>query len=196
MANGSLESWLYPKLNNCGLKRPLSLSNVLLDDFMVSHVGDFGLAKFLYDYSDSTSLVGPRGSIGYIAPEYGFGSKISREGDIYSYGIIILELLTGKRPADEMFNVGLSLHKFVEKAFPRYIGEILYPNIIPNLEDDDMGDSLEHRNHATVGMMSSIMQLVKLGLSCSLETPKDRPTMLDVYAEVIEIKEELQELCG
>ncbi|CAL4889276.1 unnamed protein product [Urochloa decumbens] len=229
MANGSLESWLYPKLNKYGLKRPLSLrsriiiaadiassldylhnhckpaivhcdlkpSNVLLDDFMVAHVADFGLAKFLHDCSDSTSLiVGPRGSIGYIAPEYGFGKKISREGDIYSYGIIILELLTGKRPTDEMFNAGLSLHKFVERALPHNIGEILDPNIIPNLEDDDMSDSIEHGNHATVGMMTSIMRLVELGLSCSMETPKERPTMQDVYAQVIAIKEELPELCS
>ncbi|CAN6243530.1 unnamed protein product [Urochloa humidicola] len=215
MANGSLEGWLYPELNKCGLKRPLSLrsritiaadiassldylhnhcmppivhcdlkpSNVLLDDSMVAHVGDFGLAKFLHDYSDSTSLVvGPRGSIGYIAPEYGFGKKISRQGDIYSYGIIILELLTGKRPTDEMFNAGLSLHKFVERALPHNIGEILDPNIILNLEGDDD--------------VSSIMRLVELGLSCSVETPKERPTMHDVYAQVMAIKEELAELCS
>ncbi|KAF8691491.1 hypothetical protein HU200_040637 [Digitaria exilis] len=131
-------------------------------------------------FNPTGRLVGPRGSIGYIAPEYGYGRKISREGDIYSYGIIILELLTGKRPTDEMFNVSLSLHKF-----------ILDPNIIPNLEDNDMSNSLEHENHATVRMMSNIMRIAKLGLSCSVETPKDSPTMQDVYAEVIAIKEDL-----
>lgn len=123
--------------------------------------------------------------------EYGLGRKISREGDIYGYGIIILELITGKRPTDEMFNVGLSLHKFVEEALPHNIGEILDPNIILDLEDDDMSNSLEHKNHATVRMMSNIMRLAKLGLSCSVEAPKDRPTTQDVYAEVIAIKEEL-----
>lgn len=90
-----------------------------------------------------------------------------------------------------MFNVSLSLHKFVEKALPHNIGEILDPNIIPNLEDNDMSNSLEHENHATVRMMSNIMRIAKLGLSCSVETPKDSPTMQDVYAEVIAIKEDL-----
>jgi len=105
MPNGSLEGWLYPKLNKYGLKRPLSLSsritiatdiasaldylhnrclhpvihcdlkpsNILLDDVMGARLADFGLAKFLrtFDHSyhqSSTSLLGPRGSIGYIAP--------------------------------------------------------------------------------------------------------------------------------
>uniref|UniRef100_A0A453MJ26 Serine-threonine/tyrosine-protein kinase catalytic domain-containing protein n=1 Tax=Aegilops tauschii subsp. strangulata TaxID=200361 RepID=A0A453MJ26_AEGTS len=62
-------------------------------------------------------------------------------------------------------------------AFPEKIREILDPNII--------GDEVvDHGNHAMVGMLSCITQLVRLGLSCSTETPKDRPTMPDVYAEV------------
>ena len=115
--------------------------------------------------------------------EYGIGNKISTAGDVYSYGIIILEMLTGKRPTDVLFKNGLSLQKFVGNAFPEKIREILDPNII--------GDEVvDHGNHAMVGMLSCIMQLVQLGLSCSTETPKDRPTMPDVYAEVSAIKRE------
>ncbi|CAN6169501.1 unnamed protein product [Urochloa humidicola] len=226
MPNGSLESWLHPKLNENGLKRPLSLgsriaiatdiasaldylhnccvppvvhcdlkpSNVLLDNVMVARLADFGLAKFLQSYShschhSSTSLLGPRGSIGYIAPEYGFGSKLSKEGDVYSYGIIILEMLTGKRPTDEMFTNGLNLYSFVEKEFPQNIGEVLDPCITSSFEDGDMDNSLDHANNATAGLKSCVVHLVKLGLSCSMHTPKDRPTMQDVCAEVITIKE-------
>ncbi|KAG2606907.1 hypothetical protein PVAP13_4NG177111 [Panicum virgatum] len=234
MPNGSLESWLYPtKLNNYGLKSPLSLgsritiavdiasafdylhnhcmpavahcdlkpSNVLLDDDMGARLADFGLAKFLHSFShschqSSTSLLGPRGSIGYIAPEYGFGSKLSTEGDVYSYGIIILEMLTGKRPTDEMFTDGLNLHKFVEQAFPQKLTEVLDPCIVLSSEDGDVPNNLDHENNATDGVKSCIGQLVKLGLSCSMETPKDRPTMQDVYAEVITIKEAFAALHG
>ncbi|XBI86481.1 hypothetical protein VPH35_094429 [Triticum aestivum] len=160
----------------------------------VSH--DFGLAKFLQSHDSSstitsTSLAGPRGSIGYIAPEYGIGNKISTAGDVYSYGIIILEMLTGKRPTDVLFKNGLSLQKFVGNAFPEKIRDILDPNIItPSFEDE----GVDHGNHAMVGMLSCIMQLVQLGLSCSTETPKDRPTMPDVYAEVSAIKREYSAL--
>ena len=121
--------------------------------------------------------------------EYGFGNKLSIEGDVYSYGIIILELLTGKRPTDEMFTYGVNLHRFVENAFPQNIGDVLDPCIVPCFGAGDVDNNLDHGNNARAGFESCIMHLVKLGLSCSKETPKDRPTMQDVYAEVITIKE-------
>lgn len=122
--------------------------------------------------------------------EYGFGSKLSTEGDVYSYGVIILEMLTGKRPTDEIFTNGLNLHKFVENAFPQKVGEVLDPCILPSsVHDGDVNNNLDHGNSARAGFEGCIMHLVKLGLSCSKETPTDRPTMQDVYAEVITIKE-------
>jgi serine/threonine protein kinase len=130
--------------------------------------------------------------------EYGCGSNISTEGDVYSYGIVVLELLTGKRPTDEMFNDGLSLHKFVEVAFPHRIGEILDPScMVPNFEDDGAdNDDSDNGKHATDRMISCVMQLAKIGLSCSTGAPKDRPTMKDVYAEVVTITEAFSALCG
>ena len=126
--------------------------------------------------------------------EYGTGSKISTEGDVYSYGIIILEMLTGKRPTDELFNNGLSLQKFVGNAFPQKIDGILDPNVIPNFGSEGKENKLDHENHTIMGMYSCITQLLKLGLSCSMQTPKDRPKMMDVYAEVSTIKRTLSAL--
>ncbi|CAO2148089.1 unnamed protein product [Urochloa humidicola] len=192
-----LHNHCLPPMVHCDLKP----SNVLLDDGMRAHLGDFGLAKILHSYSyscsqSSTSLIGPRGSIGYIAPEYGFGSKLSTEGDVYSYGITILEMLTGKCPTDEMFANDLTLHKFVKKAFPQMVCEVVDPCIIPIAEDGDVVKTIEHDNHAIAGIMRCILNLIKLGISCSVETPKDRPTMKDVYAEVIRINETFSELCS
>ncbi|VAI89588.1 unnamed protein product [Triticum turgidum subsp. durum] len=189
-----------PPMVHCDLKP----SNVLLNDVMGACVGDFGLAKFLHNYSyssigGSTSLVGPRGSVGYIAPEYGFGSKISTEGDVYSFGVIILEMLTGKRPTDEIFKDGLSLYKFVEKSSPEKIGEILDPGITPYYgdQDEEAGGTLDQENHHQMaGIMRCIIELVKIGLLCAAEVPKDRPAMQDVYIEVIAIKEAFSALQG
>ncbi|CAN6169588.1 unnamed protein product [Urochloa humidicola] len=192
-----LHNHCMPVVAHCDLKP----SNVLLDDAMGARLADFGLAKFLHNFShscnhSSTSLLGPRGSIGYIAPEYGFGSKLSTEGDVYSYGIILLEMLTGKRPTDEMFTDGLNLHKFVEKAFPQKITEVLDPCIVLSSEDGHVFNNFDHGSNATDSVESCIEHLVKLGLLCSMETPKDRPTMQDVYAEVITIKEAFAALHG
>jgi len=193
-----LHNHCMPPMVHCDLKP----SNVLLDDVMGACVGDFGLAKFQHGYytssrtdgSTSTSLVGPRGSVGYIAPEYGFGSKISTEGDVYSYGVIILEMLTGKRPTDEMFKDGLSLYKFVETSFPEKICEILDPRITPyyGSRDEEEAASIlldQENQQMAARTMSCIAALVKLGLLCAAETPKNRPAMQDIYIEVTAIKE-------
>ncbi|KAF3956997.1 hypothetical protein CMV_017938 [Castanea mollissima] len=92
---------------------------------MVAHVGDFGLVKFLFEASDNPSKtqtlsIGLRGSIGYIPPEYGMGGEISTLGDIFSYGILLLEMFTGKKPIDEMFIDGLSIHKFTSMALAEH----------------------------------------------------------------------------
>lgn len=127
--------------------------------------------------------------------EYGFGSIISRNGDVYSYGIIILELLTGKHPTDEMFRDGWNLHKFVEKEFPQNVSEILDPDVSLKF-NEDVDSNSDSENPSTLGMVDIIKKLIRLGLSCSLETPKDRPTMQDVYAEVTAIKDDFSALCG
>ena len=127
--------------------------------------------------------------ITHYITEYGFGSKLSTEGDVYRYGIIILEMLTGKRPTDEMFTNGLNLHKFVEQAFPQKIREVLDPCIILSPDGADVFNNLDHANNATAGVEACILHLAKLGLTCSMEAPNDRPTTQDIYADVIKIKE-------
>jgi len=93
----------------------------------------------------------------------------------------------------KMFTNDLNHHTFVEKAFPQKI-EVLDPYITS--EDGDLNNNLDHGNNATDGLDSCIVQMVKLGLLCSMETPKDRPTMQDVYAEVVAIKEAFAALHG
>ncbi|KAK3428348.1 hypothetical protein EUGRSUZ_F04391, partial [Eucalyptus grandis] len=110
---------------HCDLKP----SNVLLDAQMVAHVGDFGLAKFLLGSSpdivaNQMSSVSLRGTIGYAPPEYAMGCKVSREGDVYSYGILLLEMFTGLSPTDDRFGDNLTLHSFVTTALPERALEI------------------------------------------------------------------------
>ncbi|GKB54832.1 kinase-like domain-containing protein [Tanacetum coccineum] len=81
----------------------LKPSNILLDDDMVARVGDFGLARLLGTDLKQNSSTGVKGTIGYAPPEYGMGSEMTSRGDVYSFGILLLELMTGKKPTDDMF---------------------------------------------------------------------------------------------
>ncbi|XP_062178872.1 probable LRR receptor-like serine/threonine-protein kinase At3g47570 [Phragmites australis] len=213
MPNGSLDMWLHPKAHGYNHIHVLTLAqrisivqdvafaldylhnqcvnplvhcdlkpqNVLLDCDMTACVSDFGLARFLCINSasvtnGSTSLSGLKGSIGYIAPEYGMGSKISTEGDVYSFGVLLLEILTGKQPTDESFKNGTNLHSYVNSSFPDKAGETLDPNIMHEIAED--------KNQAVLIMHSCIIPLMKLGLWCSMEFPKDRPGMEQVTTEI------------
>jgi hypothetical protein len=106
-------------------------------------------------------------------------------------------MLTGKRPTDEMFKDGLSLHGFVEKSFPEKICEILDPRILPYYgNQDEAGSSMDQENHQMVGTISCIIELAKVGLLCAAKTPNSRPAMQDVYMIVTAIKEAFLALQG
>ncbi|KAL0359186.1 UNVERIFIED_CONTAM: Arginyl-tRNA--protein transferase 1 [Sesamum angustifolium] len=112
-----LHYYCHIPIAHCDLKP----GNVLLDDDLCAHLSDFGLAKFLRKRVDvcgqaQSSSVGILGSVGYVAPEYGMGGAVSISGDVYSYGILLLEMFTGKRPTDELFRDGLSLHEHAKIA--------------------------------------------------------------------------------
>ncbi|KAG5616215.1 hypothetical protein H5410_016039 [Solanum commersonii] len=97
------------------IHRDLKPSNILLDENMTAHVGDFGLARFVppaipNSSANSKSSTGVGGTIGYTPPELGMGSDASIYGDVYSFGILLLEMFTGRKPTDEMFKDNLNLH--------------------------------------------------------------------------------------
>ncbi|XP_020152129.1 uncharacterized protein [Aegilops tauschii subsp. strangulata] len=184
-----LHNQCIPPVVHCDLKP----SNILFDDDDNAYVCDFGLARLIHGYSseaqsNSTSISGPRGTIGYIAPEYGMGSQISTDGDVYSYGIILLEMLTGKRPTDEAFSNGLTLQKYVDASLSE-IEHILHPSLMPKTGDQHTVTPKIEEYKPTTVMHICALQLLKLGLLCSVESPKDRPSMHEIYGEVMAVKE-------
>ncbi|XP_059066238.1 putative leucine-rich repeat receptor-like serine/threonine-protein kinase At2g24130 [Cryptomeria japonica] len=118
-----LHHYCFVQVIHCDLKP----NNVLLGDDMTSYIADFGLSNIIFGNSvDSlTSTDALKGSVGYIAPEYGIGGKLTTKGDVYSYGILILELLTRRRPTDDMFTEGINLQKWIEMHFPNRISDVV-----------------------------------------------------------------------
>nr|XP_010910506.1 receptor kinase-like protein Xa21 [Elaeis guineensis] len=158
---------------------------------MTAHVSDFGLAKFLSEstnsFSISASLVAIKGSVGYIAPEYGLGSEISTRGDVYSYGILLLEMFTGKRPTDEIFNESLDLHQFVETAFPTKIMNIIDPQLIRKEEYEIVNDVRQSSKRYKI--LECLISVISVGLQCSNRSPKERMHTGDIVKKLTAARE-------
>nr|XP_043619151.1 receptor kinase-like protein Xa21 [Erigeron canadensis] len=141
MPNGSLEQWLYAHNNHMSLVQRLQVmidvasaleylhhgqstpifhcdlkpSNILLDENMHAHVCGFGIAK-LFGEDEVMLRTATLGTIGYMAPEYGMEGVVSTGSDVYSFGILVLETFTGKKPTEEMFSGEVSLRGWVLEA--------------------------------------------------------------------------------
>lgn len=105
-------------------------TNILLDKDLQACITDFGLSRIMQETATSMSTRNMRGSLGYVAPEYANMGKISLKCDVYSFGIVLLELLTGRSPTDEMFTQGKTLVSWVlsfkvdDRQFQDYLVEL------------------------------------------------------------------------
>ena len=81
------------------IHRDVKVANILLDDYCEAVVGDFGLAKLL-DHRDSHVTTAVRGTVGHIAPEYLSTGQSSEKTDVFGFGILLLELISGQRALD------------------------------------------------------------------------------------------------
>ncbi|KAL3735375.1 hypothetical protein ACJRO7_024499 [Eucalyptus globulus] len=162
----------------------LKPSNVLLDNEMMARLGDFGLAKISFaattqamDIDNCSSSVAVRGSIGYVPPEYGTGDMVSIQGDVYSFGILLLEMFTGRRPTEEAFKDHLNLHTIVKVNLPDRVMEIMDSAIFNGENENDIER-----------MRDCIASVLRIGVACSIESPRDRMDMAEALKELHKIR--------
>ncbi|XP_016454974.2 uncharacterized protein LOC107779138 isoform X1 [Nicotiana tabacum] len=157
---------------HCDLKP----ANILLDEEMVAYVSDFGISKILA-VSKSMAHTKTLGTLGYIAPEYGSEGIVTTSGDVYSYGIMLMEVLTKRRPADEeIFNENLCLRRWIKQTFPRTVMEVVDANLFHEEEQ------------ITCESEICIASIIELGLDCTKEKPESRISMKDVVKRLNKIK--------
>ncbi|XP_049394464.1 putative receptor-like protein kinase At3g47110 [Solanum stenotomum] len=167
--------------------------NILLNEDLTAHLGDFGLVRLVPEFSNESDLhqfssLGVLGTIGYAAPEYGMGSKVSVVGDMYSFGILILEIFTGRRPTDSLFQASSTLHHFVETALPEKVMEILDKTAFHGeMSKETCGE--EYWGCIKKEQMECLVGILEIGVACSAESPRDRLTMTQVYRKLTLIRE-------
>lgn len=156
-ANGL--AYLHHDCNPHIIHRDVKSSNILLDKDFEAHLTDFGIAKSLWTSKSHTSTC-VMGTIGYIDPEYARTSRLSEKSDVYSYGIVLLELLTGRKAVDNDCNLH---HLILAKATNNAVMETVDPEISATCKD-----------------LGAVKKVFQLALLCTKRQPSDRPTMHEV----------------
>ncbi|XP_015884398.3 LRR receptor-like serine/threonine-protein kinase ERECTA [Ziziphus jujuba] len=141
------------------IHRDVKSSNILLDKDFEAHLTDFGIAKILCTSKSYTSTH-IMGTIGYIDPEYARTSRLTEKSDVYSYGIVLLELLTGRKAVDNESNLH---HLILSKTENNGVMETVDPDITATCKD-----------------LGAVKKVFQLALLCTKRQPSDRPTMHEV----------------
>ncbi|KAK4733159.1 hypothetical protein R3W88_007420 [Solanum pinnatisectum] len=202
MPNGSLDKYLYSHNYFLDIRQRLSImidvacaleylhhgcsspvihcdlkpSNVLLDEDMVAHLSDFGISKLLGE-DESNLYTKTLATFGYIAPEYGLDRLVSVKCDVYSYGIMLLETFTRRKPNE--FEGDLSLKQWVSHSLPEVVMDVVDANLVT---------PTDNRLQKGLDVVAAIM---KVALDCCAESPARRTNMKDVVGMLQKIKIQL-----
>lgn len=125
------------------------------------------------------------------------GSALSAMGDVYSYGILILEMMTGKRPTDVMFVEGLNLHNFAKMSLSDRLMDALDPLLVQSIwaeiaaSADRLNTQAQERHWSVT--IECLKRIMEIGVACSLESAQERTHISSVHVELHSIRKQIQE---
>ncbi|XP_047310482.1 receptor-like protein kinase HSL1 [Impatiens glandulifera] len=158
--------------------RDVKSNNILLDSDFGARVADFGLAKPVDAIGKGVkSMSVIAGSCGYIAPEYAYTLRVNEKSDIYSFGVVILELVTGKRPISPEYG---------EKDLVKWVCATFDQKGVDNVIDPKLESCFK----------DEICKVLNVGLLCTSPLPVNRPSMRKVVKMLQEVRAEFYEMKG
>ncbi|KAI3846652.1 hypothetical protein MKX03_012054 [Papaver bracteatum] len=157
--------YLHEHCNPKIIHRDVKAANVLLDEDFEAVVGDFGLAK-LVDVRSTNVTTQVRGTMGHIAPEYLSTGRSSERTDVFGYGMMLLELITGQRAID--------FSRLTEDD------EVLLLDHVKKLESEKKLDAIVDPNLNGNFDNAEVEIMIQVALLCTQSSSEDRPTMSEV----------------
>ncbi|KAE8709851.1 hypothetical protein F3Y22_tig00110328pilonHSYRG00678 [Hibiscus syriacus] len=151
------------------IHRDIKSTNILLDVNYQPKVADFGIAKVLQARGgkDSTNTV-IAGTYGYLAPEYAYSNKATTKCDVYSYGVVLMELITGKKPVESEFGENKNLVYWVSTKLDTKEGVM---------------EALDRR--VSGSFKDEMVRVLRTAMRCTCKNPSQRPTMNEVVQLLI-----------
>ncbi|XP_031478549.1 probable receptor-like protein kinase At1g80640 [Nymphaea colorata] len=160
--------YLHEHCNPPVIHRDLKSSNILLDSNFNAKLSDFGLAVTVGSHNKANIKL--LGTLGYLAPEYVLDGKLTEKSDVYAFGVVLLELLLGRRPVEKM--APSQCQSIVTWAMPQLTDRTKLPNIIDPVIRNAM--DLKH-----------LYQVAAVAVLCVQPEPSYRPLITDVLHSLI-----------
>ncbi|KAJ6844732.1 LRR receptor-like serine/threonine-protein kinase RPK2 [Iris pallida] len=155
------------------LHRDVKPSNILLDNDLNAYLSDFGLARLLGN-SETHATTGVAGTFGYVAPEYAMTCRVSDKADVYSYGVVLLELLSDKKALDPSFSPYGNGFNIVAWACM-----LLQQGEAHEFFTDGLWDVAPH---------DDLVETLQLAVRCTVDSLSIRPTMSQVVRRLKELQ--------
>ncbi|KAG0584065.1 hypothetical protein KC19_3G182100 [Ceratodon purpureus] len=167
-------AYLHNSHGTCIVHRDLKPGNILLTDDLEAKLGDFGLAAILPDTATHGSTEHLAGTIGYIAPEFHQTLRYSQKADIYSFGVVLAQMVTGREPTEDAFiEDGGSMGMWLQRCL--------------NSEEEKM-EAIDAELRGEREHLEEIELAMKVAVFCTNVDPQLRPSSTDVLSMLMQLR--------